>query len=383
MHTVRTLALATALAALAAAASAAGLMVSANDGKLAMVDGAYKVVDQPQPDTLVVIDASSFPPKPVGQVELQHSVTAPPIAVALSPDEKLALVSAPNHVDPKDKSKVVVDKFLQIVDLEAQPPKVIDKVELAHQPIGVSFNKQGTLALAAHYEGTVSVLAVSGKKVELVETVQVGDEKSRAATPVFTPDGKAALVTKRGEDTVAVLAVDGRKVTYAKRDITAGSNPYAMDISGDGAIAAVGNVGRTSGDMDTVTLIDTSKQPFHATDTFGVCLSPEGVSLSPDGQLLVVSCINGTNVPKDRFFHSDAGKLVLFAIKDGKAQKLGEAESGHNPQGAVFTPDGKHVIVQNYVEKELAVYRVSGVGIEKTNAKIPVPGFPAALRRAP
>jgi DNA-binding beta-propeller fold protein YncE len=384
MQTIRTLVLAgAALAALPAIAAAAGLMVSASDGKLAMVDGTYKVLEQPEPDTLVVIDASSFPPKATGQVELQHSVTAPPTAVALSPDEKLALVSAPNHVDPKDKGKVAVDKFLQVVDLEASPPKVVQKLELAHQPIGVSFNKAGTLALAAHFEGTVSVLAVSGKKVELVETVQLGDDKSRLSTPIFTPDGKAVLVSKRGEDTVAVLAVDGRKVTYAKRDITVGNNPYAMDVSGDGKLAAVANIGRGSGDADSVTLIDISKQPFRAVGVFPVGQTPEGLGFSPDGQLLVVSCIDGTNKAKDSPFRAESGKLMLFAIQDGKAQNLGEAPTGHNAQGAVFTPDGKHVIVQNYVEKELAVYRVSGVGIEKTEAKIPIPGFPASLRRAP
>jgi DNA-binding beta-propeller fold protein YncE len=384
MKKMRVLALAGAgLLALAASADAAGLMVSANDGKLAMVDGAYKVLEQPSPDTLTVIDASAFPPKVAAQIELAHSVTAPPTAVALSPDEKLALVSAPNKLDDKDKTKLVVEKFLQVVDLEANPPKLLQKLELPFQPIGVSFNKAGTLALAAHFEGKVSVLSVSGKKVELVETLQLGDEKSRLSTPIFTPDGKAALVTKRGEDTVAVLAVDGKKVTYTKRDITVGNNPYAMDVSSDGKLAAVANIGRGTGDADSVTLIDLSKQPFRAIDVFPVGQTPEGIGFSPDGQLLVVSCIDGTNKPKDSPFKADAGKVMLFAIQDGKAQKLGEAATGHNAQGAVFTPDGKHVLVQNYVEKELALYRVSGVGIEKTEAKIAVPGFPASLRRAP
>jgi DNA-binding beta-propeller fold protein YncE len=380
----RTVALAGAsLLALAATAEAASLMVSANDGKLAMVDGTYKVLDQPQPDTLTVIDASAFPPEVASQIELQHSVTGPPTAVAMSPDEKIALVGTPNKVDEKDKTKLVVEKFLQVVDLEANPPKVVEKVALPHQPIGVSFNKAGTLALAAHFEGEVSVLSVSGKKVEVVETLKLGDEKSRLSTPIFTPDGKTALVTKRGEDTVAVLAVDGKKVTYTKRDITVGNNPYAMDVTSDGKLAAVANIGRGTGDADSVTLIDLSKQPFRAIDVFPVGQTPEGIGFSPDGQLLAVNCIDGSNKPKDSPFRADAGKVMLFAIDKGKAQKLGEAPTGHNAQGAVFTPDGKHVLVQNYVEKEIAIYRVTGVGIEKTEARIEVPGFPASLRRAP
>src|SRR5438552_16753695 len=150
MKALRMLLLAGAAALAAGQAAADHLILSANDGKLAMVDGTYKVLEQPVPDTLLVIDAASFPPKTVGQVELLHSVIAPPTAVALSPDEKPALVAAPNKVDPQDKSKTAVEKFLQVVDLDSSPPKVIDKVALPNQPIGVSINKAGTLALAAH-----------------------------------------------------------------------------------------------------------------------------------------------------------------------------------------------------------------------------------------
>jgi DNA-binding beta-propeller fold protein YncE len=384
MKAFRTLLLAgIAVSATAFAATAAGLIVSANDGKLAMVDGAYKVLEQPVPDTLTVIDAASFPPKVVGQLELQHAVTAPPTAVALSPDELLVLVAAPNKVDPQDKTKTVVEKFVQVVDLSTSPPKLVDKIALPNQPVGVAFNKAGTLALAAQFEGGLSVLAIEGKKVTLVETLELGDAKSRLSTPVFTPDGKWALVTKRGEDTVAVLSVDGKKVTYTKRDITVGNNPYGMDIAPDGSFAAVANIGRGTGDADSVTIIDLKKQPFRAVDVFPVGQTPEGIGISPDSQLLVVSCIDGTNKAKDSPFRAETGKLFLYAIRDGKAEKLGEAASGKNAQGAVFTADGKHVVVQNYVEKELAFYRVTGVGIEKTEARIPIPGFPASLRRAP
>src|SRR5690348_2279915 len=93
----------------ATVASAGSLIVSANDGKAAMVNGAYKVDDPPLGDTLAVIDAGSFPAKLLGQVAVEHSVAAPPFAVALSPDEKLALVGAANKVDPADKTKLVVD----------------------------------------------------------------------------------------------------------------------------------------------------------------------------------------------------------------------------------------------------------------------------------
>lgn len=91
-----------------------------------MVNGAYKV-DDPPGDALAVIDAGSFPTKLLGQVVVEHSVAAPPFAVALSPDEKLALVGVANKVDPADKAKLVVDSFIQVLDVPARPPRLVDE----------------------------------------------------------------------------------------------------------------------------------------------------------------------------------------------------------------------------------------------------------------
>ena len=59
-----------------------------------------------------------------------------------------------------------------------------------------------------------------------------------------------------------------------------------------------------------------------------------------------------------------------------------KAFAGRNIQGIVFTPDGKYLVVQNYVEKELAFYRVTPRGPEDTGQRMPIPGYPAGLRTA-
>jgi DNA-binding beta-propeller fold protein YncE len=366
----------------AAAAPCGSLIVSANDGKAPLVNGSYKVDDPPAADTLAVIDAATFPAKLVGQVEVQHSVAAPPFAVALSPDEKLALVAAPNKIDPADKGKLVTETFIQVVDVGARPPRLIDRVALPHQPIGVSINRQGDLALVAHFEGEISVLSIRGAKVELLETIRIGDEKSRVSHAAFTPDGKFALATRRNDGVVAVLQIENGKVAYTKRDITVGSNPYSIDIAPDGKWAAVANIGRGSGDNDSVTLIDLSREPFRAVEYVAVPPSPEGIAISPDSQFLAVSTINGTNKAKDSPFFSDAGKLELYAVKDGKPLKLAEAATGHNCQGVIFAPDSRHIIVQNYMEQELAVYVFADGALRDTGERIKLPARPAAIRAA-
>jgi len=63
----------------------------------------------------------------------------------------------------------------------------------------------------------------------------MGDEVS---TAVFTPDGKRAIAVKNVVNKVAVLSVDGDKVTYdAKQDMLTGLFPYNVVVSPNGAIA--------------------------------------------------------------------------------------------------------------------------------------------------
>jgi hypothetical protein len=101
---------------------------------------------EPAPaDSLVVIDASTFPPVIKGTVEgLEHTVQGPPQAVAVTPDGKLAIVAAPTRYDYANK-KELFDNFLQVVDLEASPPALIAKVD-----VGGHASTAGAIAHVAH-----------------------------------------------------------------------------------------------------------------------------------------------------------------------------------------------------------------------------------------
>ncbi len=365
------------------AASAGHLIVSANDGKYPNVDGVYRVADPMPPDTLTILDARSFPPRAIAEIETNHSVIGPPMGVALTPDEKLALVSCPMKSDPADRTKLVSHTELQVVDLEASPPRVIARLAMPSRPCGLSVNRAGTLALVAHPDdGSVSVLTISGKTVALGSTLRLGDAKSVVSHVAMSPDGAWALATKRGEGKVAVLTVEGTRVEYTKQDITVGFGPYGLDISRDGRIAAVANLG-LGVDADTVTLIDMTLRPIRAVEHVTVGIGPEGLALSADGKWLAVALQNGTNRPKNHPARSEQGRLVLFSLRGARATKVAEAPTGRNTQGVTFTPDGGYLYVQNYVEQELAVFRVTGAGLEDTGTRIKVRGYPASIRIAP
>jgi DNA-binding beta-propeller fold protein YncE len=213
--------------------------------------------------------------------------------------------------------------------------------------------------------------------------VKVGDEKSGAAHVAIAPDGKSALLTLDGANRIAVLSIDGTKVEYTKRDMTAGVEPIAIDIAPSGAFAVVASFGaRVTGDNDTVSLIDLRARPPRVVDTITVGQSPEAVKVSPDGSVIAVVVMNGSNRPKESPFYNDGGKLVLLRSTGASLSRVAEARIGSWPQGAAFSADGKTLLVGNMVEKELWVLEWSGSTLRDTGQRIKMKGGPAAIRTA-
>ncbi len=253
----------------------------------------------PAPDTVSIIDLKASPPKVIAEVQAPASVVGPPQSVAVSSDESFALVTGAMKVDPADPKKVVPDNKLSVIDLKASPPAVTATLEAGAGAAGVSINPTGTLALVANRsEGTVSVFTVSGKTLTASGKIQLGDAKSGPSHVAFLPDGKSALVTRDGDHKISVLSVDGSKVEYTKRDMVGGIRPYSMEIAPKGDVAIVGYQGGGQGDNDVITVIDLKAQPPRIVDTISVGPTPEGVSMSPDGNYVAITVMNGSNRPK-------------------------------------------------------------------------------------
>jgi DNA-binding beta-propeller fold protein YncE len=364
-------------------AALAQIAISVNDNKVMLVNGAVQVVQNPVPDTMTVIDLRSSPPRAVSEIPVPASVVGPPFSVAITPDEGLALVTSNQKVDPADRTKTINDNRLSVVDLTSNPPRVLATLETGAAPAGVSINRQGTLALVANRgDGSVSVYSIQGKTVTPVGKVQVGPNNSGPCHAAITPDGKTALVTRDGDSFISVLSIDGTKVEYTKRDLSAGLRPYGIDISKDGAVAAVANIGRGGGDIDTVSLIDMKANPIRVVETIPVGQTPEGIKLSPDGKLLAVQVMNGSNKPKDSPFFYDAGKLLLYRVDGMRLFGLAAAWVGHWAQGIAFSPENKVILVGNMVERDVQVLRWDDVSLKDLGERIKVNGGSAALRTA-
>src|SRR5258706_13818925 len=189
------------------------LLLSSNDNKVTLVNGAATVVKSPPADTLTLIDLKAWPPKVVAELEVPGSVVGPPFSVAVSPDESLALVTANEKLDPGDPTKRIPNNTMSVVDLKAAPPRIIATLETGKAPAGVSINRAGTLALVANRgEGTVSVYAIQGKTVTAAGKVTIADDKSGTSHAAISPDGKLALVANMGDNGIQILSIDGTTV---------------------------------------------------------------------------------------------------------------------------------------------------------------------------
>jgi DNA-binding beta-propeller fold protein YncE len=374
------LALAPSLIALAAHAEIA---VSANDNKVVLVNGVSTVVRDAPPDTLTVIDLKASPPKVIAEINVPTSVVGPPSSVAITPDESLALVASSMKLDPSDPTKTVIDNRVSVVDLKANPPAIIATITDGRSPSGIAINRAGNLALVANRaEGTVSVLTIAGKTVTLVGKVQVGDEKSTPSGVAISPDGRTALVTRDGDHRVAVLSIEGTKVEYTKRDLGAGIRPNSIEISPRGDVAVGVNIGHRNGDADSVYVVDLKAKPARIAQFISVGQTPESVRFSPDGSVVAVVLMNGSDKAKESPFYANGGRLQLFKVDGTNLVKAAEAPIGHWPQGVAFSADGRTVLVQNMVEKETNVLHWDGANLKDTGQRIKTNGGPAGIRTA-
>ncbi len=367
---------------LLATGARAQLLVSANDGKAVLVNGVSTVPADPVPDHVTIVDLGQSPPKVVGEVPAPASVVGPPQSVAVAPDESIALVTGATRIDPNNPKKVAPDDKLTVIDLKASPPKVLATLEAGKGASGVSINRTGTLALVANRaEGTVSVFSIKDKALTPAGKIDFGNAKSGPSHAVFTPDGKAALVTRDGDHKISLLSVDGDKVTYTKRDMVGGIRPYAIEVGPKGDVAIVGNQGGGQGDADTINVIDLAAKPPRIVDTISVGQTVEGVSISHDGAHVSLTVMNGSNRPKESPFFNDHGLVKVFAVSGTKLTPVTEAKVGHWCQGAAWSRDGRTLVVECMVEQELMLFRFDGHSLTPAEP-IKLKAGPAGLRTA-
>ena len=361
--------------------SAAPYLIVGNDEKLLWDDKGAPVLHPAGKDSVVILDlANPENPKVVASLPLKNSVIGPPVNLAIDPTNSIALIADSIDVTQDgDKLKMGPDNKVYVIDLKANPPKLANTVTVGKQPSGLSFNAAGNLALVTNrIDKTVSVLSVKGTDVKVIDTIDLGGIVSHA---VFTPDGKHALVTKFNDHKVSLLDVNGDKVTYNKLDLPTGQWPYNVAVAPSGKIALTadnGNAGNSDGSVDTVSVVDLELSPPRITDRVVVGDGPEGLAISPKGNVAVAIILAGSN-NKSAYFYKRNGSVSVLRIAGKKVTKVGDVEVGGLPEGAAFSPDGKYLYIGNYLDQDLSILKVNGTKITPVK-RFKLSGHPASIR---
>jgi DNA-binding beta-propeller fold protein YncE len=373
------------LALLAGAAPAgAQTLIVGNDEKVMWDENGKQSLLPPGKDNVEILSLAGNPaqPKSVATIPLANSIIGPPTNLAVHPSGEIALIATSVEVRKEgDALKQTPDNKLHVIDLKANPPKVIQTVDTGKQPSGLAINAKGDLALVANRaDNSISVVSIKGKEIKVVGNVPMGDTVAAVA---ITPDGKRALAVKPTINRVALLEIDGEKVTYDKHDMTVGVFPYNVAITPDGKLAMTANNGfggGSDGNVDTVSVIDLEANPPRVVDHVVVGDAPEGFAISPKGDLAVAILLRGSNSDKNAFYYHKNGALVALKIDGKKVQKVGEVELGGLPEGVAFSPDGQYIYVGNFMDSDMSILKVEGDKVTDTGKKMKLAGHPASVR---
>lgn len=339
-------------------------------------------------DNLTILDFRLFPPLVTTIEKVSNTVIGPPSNIAITPDGTLALIGDSIRLAfPAIAGEpwYVPHDTIHLLDLEASPPRIIGQVKAGQQPSGISIAPDGRLALVANRAGgSVSVLRLAGKSVTHLGEVKVGEPATSASDVAIAPDGRLALVSLQEASLLTELKIDGEKVEPTGRKFSVYGQPYRVIITPDGRFAVTSGQGySTNGiDLDAVSVLDLKADPPRAVQHLTTGSGPESVEISPDGQLLAVVTMDGSNLGPGNPHRTDAGGLYLYRRTKHGFDFSQHLPTGRIPEGVAFTSDGKYLVVQCHPDRELRIYRVRGGKVKDTGERVKVPGFPSSLRAA-
>jgi DNA-binding beta-propeller fold protein YncE len=158
-----------------------------------------------------------------------------PYNVAVTPDGKLALTVDNGNAGGSDGNA----KTVSVIDLEANPARVIDHVTVGDSPEGLAISPKGNFAVSVeargsnmpktaffyHPAGAVTALKIDGKKVTNVGDVNVGGLPEAVA---FSPDGQYVYVGNFLDGDLWVLRVEEDTLTDTGQRIKLPGHPASM-----------------------------------------------------------------------------------------------------------------------------------------------------------
>jgi DNA-binding beta-propeller fold protein YncE len=197
----------------------------------------------------------------------------------------------------------------------------------------------------------------------------------------ISPDGRLVLASVKVGGYVAVLRFDGRDYVTAKRKISVSGQPYRILITSDGELGLVAGLGFGKGvDVDELSIIDLRGREPRTIDHVPLGTVPETIELSPNGRLLAAVVMDGSSLAPDDPLRTDKAHLIILERKGKTFVRRQRLDLPPVPSGAVFTGDGRYLVVQCHTDRELRIYAVHGSQVRDTGQRVRVLGNPSSIR---
>ena len=158
-----------------------------------------------------------------------------PYNVDVTPDGSLALTADNGNSGASDGQIDTVS----VIDLQATPPRVIDKVVVGDGPEGLAISPTGKLAVAVllrgsnagksayfyNRNGSVVAMRIDGKKLTVTNEVEVRGLPEGA---VFSADGRYLYVGNFIDQDISILRVEGDRLVDTGKSLKLPGHPASM-----------------------------------------------------------------------------------------------------------------------------------------------------------
>ncbi|MDE7539875.1 lactonase family protein [Gluconobacter sphaericus] len=344
--------------------------ISANDGHTTTsATGKMVTAATIVPDSLSLIRFEHGMPVLGKTLVLPTSVEGPPTTAWIAPTSNWAIITAGSHAGSHAGDPVIEDDIVSVVSIDHAAPRLVQTIHagLGASQVSVSPDQKWVL-IGNRKSGTVSVFAVANRQLHPVQTLNMGAD-SNPASVLFLPGGQHAIVVLRGSHQLALLHRVGDSFTIEERRLDLGRSPNTMDITKAGLLVI--------GDQDpahpAVHLVRLENGMLNLLGTIPVAPGPEPLRFSPDGRYLAVGAVNNSN--RDAARH---GSLTLYRVDGSDLTPVAHENVGRWPQGIIFSPDGRTLLVQNTTDKTMTVLKWDGIRLHPTDTLAMTSGPAAA-----
>lgn len=210
----------------------------------------------------------------------------------------------------------------------------------------LAFNPVRNVVYASNWNSSdISIISV--ETLQELQKIKLGGVPRGMA---FSTDGKTMLAAifggkndSDGAGRTVIVDLDKNKITHTI--IQGGANRHAVRLKTGVDYFAVSDMMRSK-----VYFINQNAKVAETK----VYSNPNTIAESNDGKFLYVSC-RGRNNPKSYLIKGpDFGKLIVIDI--ATQQVVEEIEAGNQPTGLDISPDGKYIVLTDFLDHAMRVY---------------------------